>query len=81
MFLLTRSPQDFVFGYDNMWILAPERSGPHNWEDVGMRTALEVLHSAHRKVETIRHVLLALFRGLSTCLLATKNGSSLLDGN
>ncbi|CAE6940592.1 unnamed protein product, partial [Symbiodinium sp. KB8] len=32
--------EDYIFGYEEMWVLAPQRDGPHNWEDVGLRAAL-----------------------------------------
>jgi len=36
-------PGDFTFGFEDLWVLAPQRGGPHNWEDVGMRTALRAI--------------------------------------
>ena len=35
--------EHYTFGYDGLWIVAPERPGPHNWEDVGMRTVLSAI--------------------------------------
>jgi hypothetical protein len=32
--------EDYLFGFDDLWVLAPQRDGPHNWEDVGLRSAL-----------------------------------------
>eukprot|EP00927_Polykrikos_kofoidii_P049711 TRINITY_DN43727_c0_g1_i1.p1 TRINITY_DN43727_c0_g1~~TRINITY_DN43727_c0_g1_i1.p1 ORF type:complete len:986 (-),score=93.86 TRINITY_DN43727_c0_g1_i1:212-3052(-) len=34
---------DYKFGFDEMWVLVPHRGGPHNWEDVGMRSALRAI--------------------------------------
>eukprot|EP00928_Gymnodinium_smaydae_P032630 TRINITY_DN23578_c0_g1_i1.p1 TRINITY_DN23578_c0_g1~~TRINITY_DN23578_c0_g1_i1.p1 ORF type:complete len:675 (-),score=77.45 TRINITY_DN23578_c0_g1_i1:91-2079(-) len=38
-------PNDYIFGFEKLWVLAPQRGGPHNWEDVGMRTALRAIEA------------------------------------
>ncbi|KAH8044740.1 hypothetical protein JL722_14525 [Aureococcus anophagefferens] len=30
---------DYTFGFEDLWVLCPDRAGPHNWEDLGLRTA------------------------------------------
>ena len=40
---MPKKAKEFVFGYKNMWTLAPERNGAHNWEGVGARTAVTAL--------------------------------------
>jgi len=35
--------RDYTFGFDGLWVLVPHRDGPHNWEDVGMRSALRAI--------------------------------------
>ena len=34
-----RGEQDFVFGFDTLWTLAPDRHGAHNWEGIGSISA------------------------------------------
>lgn len=34
---------DYAFGFEGLWVLAPQRDGPHNWEDVGLRSATRAL--------------------------------------
>ena len=33
-----------------MWILAPQRDGPHNWEDVGLRSILRAIEILAQQV-------------------------------
>lgn len=33
----------WVFGLDNLWVLAPTRHGAHNWEGPGELTAMKAL--------------------------------------
>jgi hypothetical protein len=40
---MAKGQTDFSFGYKSMWVLAPERDGAHNWEGVGLQTALASL--------------------------------------
>ena len=40
---MPKNAKDFAFGYKNMWTLAPEREGAHNWEGVGSRSAIIAL--------------------------------------
>ncbi|KAK3753331.1 hypothetical protein QZH41_015265 [Actinostola sp. cb2023] len=35
----------WVFGLDNLWVLAPTRHGAHNWEGPGKLTAMKALES------------------------------------
>lgn len=35
----------WVFGLDNLWVLAPTRHGAHNWEGPGMLTAMKALEA------------------------------------
>lgn len=42
--------EDYVFGFDNLWILAPQRDGPHNWEDVGLRSVLRAIEILAQQV-------------------------------
>eukprot|EP01084_Bolivina_argentea_P038027 70316_1 len=37
------SQQDYFFGIENMWLLAPTRHGAHNWETIGKNTAMQAL--------------------------------------
>ena len=42
--------EDYVFGFDDVWILAPQRDGPHNWEDVGIRSILRAIEILAQQV-------------------------------
>ena len=44
------SKEDYVFGFDDLWILAPQRDGPHNWEDVGIRSILRAIELLAQQV-------------------------------
>ncbi|CAJ1430291.1 unnamed protein product [Effrenium voratum] len=41
----TKGPQeaDYTFGFENMWVLAPQRDGPHNWEDRGLQSVFRAI--------------------------------------
>ncbi|CAE8691920.1 unnamed protein product [Polarella glacialis] len=43
--------EPFIFGFKDAWVLAPERGGPHNWEDWGPRTALRSVAALRQATE------------------------------
>ncbi|ESO96501.1 hypothetical protein LOTGIDRAFT_159918 [Lottia gigantea] len=42
---------EFIFGVDGMWLLAPTRHGAHNWEGPGLLTALRSIEALKELVE------------------------------
>eukprot|EP01041_Mallomonas_annulata_P003130 gene3130-6156_t len=40
---VTPGDKDYSFGFRDMWVLAPARSGAHNWEGTGLGTAIRSL--------------------------------------
>ena len=59
--------EPYLFGFDDAWLLAPERDGAHNWEGQGHLNALQSLvalsrlaqeysteHSVERHADTTR---------------------------
>jgi len=36
---------EFTFGFERCWVLAPEREGAHNWEGTGYQTAMRSMHA------------------------------------
>ena len=55
---MPKHAKDFAFGYKNMWTLAPERDGAHNWEGVGSRSAITALDAlTHISARTTHPIL------------------------
>ena len=55
---MPKNSNEFAFGYKNMWTLAPERDGAHNWEGVGSRSAITALDAlTHVSARTAHPIL------------------------
>eukprot|EP00045_Choanoeca_perplexa_P012516 m.137027 g.137027 ORF g.137027 m.137027 type:complete len:549 (+) comp16038_c0_seq1:1155-2801(+) len=39
----SQTQKDYLFGFQDKWIVCPERAGAHNWEGVGFQTAAYAL--------------------------------------
>lgn len=45
--------EDYVFGVEGYWVLAPSRHGAHNWQGIGQWHAFAAVRALKRRVATI----------------------------
>ena len=61
---MPRGASDYVFGYERLWLLAPNRHGAHNWDAVGLRSVRSALAALARLVNSQPHLRMRLFAQL-----------------
>ena len=47
--------EDYTFGIEGVWVLAPTRHGAHNWEGVGKNTAMAALRTLANITKNMEH--------------------------
>lgn len=58
---------DYAFGYERLWVLAPNRHGAHNWDAIGLRSARAALSALARLVNSQPHLRTSLHQRVQDC--------------